>query len=76
MFGVPDKHLGECICACVKKKQASSITDHNILMHFETDKLHLKPKYVIFVDDFPAVNAKVDRKVLKRMVISKFNLAE
>ena len=79
VFGVPDKRLGQNICACVIPAPGTSITSEDMLQCFanlyETDEgLGMTPGYFMFLSDFPTVNAKVDRNELQRLAIKKFGL--
>ena len=79
MIGVPDKRLGEDICACVIPEQGVTLTKEDMLRHFDEaylteEGLGMTPSYFIFMDKFLTVNAKIDKKGLRRMAIEKFSL--
>ena len=79
MIGVPDKRLGENICACVIPKQGVTLTKEDMLHYFDEayiteEGLGITPSYFIFMDTFQTFNAKIDKNGLKRMAIEKFNL--
>jgi fatty-acyl-CoA synthase len=67
VIGVPDKHYGEEIAACVIVKSGEEISEEEIKTFVRTHMAkHKTPKYVQFVDEFP-MNAA--GKILKyRMV--------
>ena len=80
MVGVPDKKLGENICASIIPIAGMNLTDKDMLACFDevykTDEgLGMTPAYFMFMEEFPQVNAtKVDKKALRRMAIEKFSL--
>lgn len=52
--GVPDKHYGEEICACVVKEPGFDISEDEVRELVKASLAAYKiPKYVLFVDDFP-----------------------
>ena len=78
-ISVPDHRLGENICACIVPKSEVNLTEEMILEHFDrihkTDEgLGMTPRYFMFLDSFPVVEAKIDRKILQKMAIEKFDL--
>ena len=79
VIGVPDRRLGENVCACVIPTEGSTLTSEDMLQCFndlyQTDEgLGITPAYFMFLTHFPTLNAKVDRKELQRMAIEKFDL--
>ena len=79
VVGVPDKRLGENMCACIIPKPGITLTEDEMLSYFDDayvteDGLGMTPAYFMFMEVFPQVNAKVDKKELRKMAIKKFNL--
>jgi fatty-acyl-CoA synthase len=68
VVGVPDDRYGEELCACVKLRDAETVTIEDIRSFCEGGISHFKiPKYVRFVDSFPMTpNGKVQKLVLQR----------
>ncbi|CAF0705136.1 unnamed protein product [Brachionus calyciflorus] len=76
VIGVPDKRLGEELCACIRVKKGEALTPNEI-REFCKDKIaHFKiPKFVEFMDEFPqTVSGKVKKNVLKETIIKKLKL--
>ena len=79
VIGIPDKRLGENIAACIISTAGVLLTEEEVLAHFnemyKTDEgLGITPAYFMFMEEFPKVNGKVDKKTLKKMAIEKYNL--
>ena len=79
VIGVPDKRLGQNICACIIPAAGTTLTAEDMLQCFDnlyqTDEgLGMTPAYFMFLSEFPTVNAKANRKELQRMAIEKFDL--
>lgn len=70
MIGIPDKRMGEELCACVKLAHNQTLTVDE-LKAFCKDKIsHFKiPKYIEFMNEFPTtVTGKVQKNKLKEMI--------
>ncbi|XP_077487483.1 medium-chain acyl-CoA ligase ACSF2, mitochondrial-like isoform X2 [Amblyomma americanum] len=63
VVGVPDKRLGEEICAWVKLKEGKTLTKEEIKEFCDGKISYFKtPKYVLFVDSFPkTVSGKIQK---------------
>jgi fatty-acyl-CoA synthase len=68
VVGVPDDRYGEELCACLKLKAGSHVTDHEVQDYCKGKISHYKiPRYVRFVDDFPlTTSGKVQKFVLAK----------
>lgn len=67
--GVPDKHYGEEICACVIKERGREISEDEIRELVRKSLAAYKvPKYVLFVEDFPRnTTGKIKLKDLQEL---------
>ena len=80
VIGVPDKRLGQNICACIVPDKGVTLTSKEMMKYFDhlhkPDEGHLgmTPAYFMFLDDLPTVHAKIDRRMLLKMAVEKFNL--
>jgi 2,3-dihydroxybenzoate-AMP ligase/mycobactin salicyl-AMP ligase len=72
--GMPDKDLGELVCAYIKRVAGSSATEEDILDHLtklEAAKIHI-PARIEFVEEIPLTAAgKADKKILKKDIEEK-----
>jgi non-ribosomal peptide synthetase component E (peptide arylation enzyme) len=72
--GMPDRDLGEQICAYIKLVQGAKLSHDDILQHLKTieaARIHF-PEKTIFVGEIPLTAAgKADKKVLKKDIESK-----
>jgi len=69
VIGVPDKHYGEAIMACVILKDGESLTEEDVKEYVNAHMAkHKTPKYVRFVNEFP-MNAA--GKVLKYKMVEE-----
>ncbi|HHV95411.1 MAG TPA: AMP-binding protein [Clostridiaceae bacterium] len=78
VIGVPDKHYGEEIMACVILKEGESMTADELKDYVRTHMAkHKTPKYVEFLTEFPMNAAgKVLKYKLREYAIDKLNLHE
>ena len=79
VIGVPDKRLGQNICACIVPEQGVVLTSDDMLRCFdelyETDEgLGITPAYFLFLEEIPKVNGKVDRIALGKMAAQNFGI--
>lgn len=77
VIGMPDKDLGERVCAFVRLAPGAKLTEKDIVAFMEANgasKL-LIPERFEFVDSFPMTQAgKHDKKVLKKDLVAKLGL--
>ncbi|RMZ93200.1 acyl- synthetase family member mitochondrial-like [Brachionus plicatilis] len=76
VVGIPDKRLGEELCACIRVKSGETLTPDEIKLFCKDKISNFKiPKYVEFMDDFPqTVSGKIKKNVLKEQIIKKMGL--
>jgi fatty-acyl-CoA synthase len=76
VFGVPDDHYGEEICAYIKLRPGMQASDAEIIAFCRGQIAHYKvPRYVKFVDQFPmTVTGKVQKFVMRDEAIAELEL--
>jgi len=67
VIGVPDKHWGEAVKACVVLKEGSEVTEEEIIVFCKKDLAHFKaPKSVDFLNSLPKTGSdKIYKKGLR-----------
>lgn len=76
VVGVPDKRMGEEVCACVKLETNKTMTADEVKEFCKNKIAHFKiPRYVLFMNDFPmTVTGKIQKNKLREIVIKKLEL--
>jgi fatty-acyl-CoA synthase len=76
VFGVPDDHYGEEICAYIKLRPGMEATGEDIIAFCRGQIAHFKvPRYVKFVDQFPmTVTGKVQMFAMRDQAIAELGL--
>ncbi|XP_037280578.2 medium-chain acyl-CoA ligase ACSF2, mitochondrial isoform X1 [Rhipicephalus microplus] len=76
VVGVPDKRLGEEVCAWIKLKEGKSLTGEDVKKFCEGKISHFKtPKYILFVDTFPkTISGKIQKFKIREESRKKFKL--
>lgn len=76
VFGVPDESLGEELCAWVRLKPGSAMTESEVKTFCRERIAHFKiPRYVRFVDEFPTtVTGKIQKFVMRQRMIDELGL--
>jgi fatty-acyl-CoA synthase len=77
VVGLPDPHYGEEVCAWVRLKAGSSLTEEALKAFCKGQIAHFKvPRYVVFVEEYPStVTGKVQKFKLRELGIERFGLA-
>ncbi|XP_068085265.1 medium-chain acyl-CoA ligase ACSF2, mitochondrial [Anabrus simplex] len=72
VFGVPDKRMGEEICASIRLSEGNVVTEDDVRRYCKGKIAHFKiPKYIWFVTDFPkTVSGKIQKFKLQEMFLS------
>ncbi len=76
VLGVPDHKYGEEVCAWVKRRDRSDLTEEQIIDYCR-DRIarHKIPRYLRFVDDFPmTVTGKVQKFAMRQTMIDDLGL--
>ncbi|SDP78797.1 AMP-binding protein [Phyllobacterium sp. OV277] len=78
VFGIPDSKYGECLCAWIKVRPASNLTEHEVLQFCKGKIAHYKvPAHIRFVDVFPmTVTGKIQKFIMRQAMIDELNLQE
>ncbi len=72
VFGVPDKRFGEELCAWIKLRAGTKLTEDDVKGYCKDQIAHFKiPRYVRFVDDFPMTVTGKMQKYLMRATMAK-----
>jgi fatty-acyl-CoA synthase len=73
VFGIPDHHFGEELCAWIRLKDGSIATEEDIRGFCRGQITHFKiPRYVRFVDDYPmTVTGKIQQFVMREIMTTE-----
>jgi fatty-acyl-CoA synthase len=76
VVGLPDEQFGEAVCAWIRPKPGSTLTEEDIGCFCRGRIAHFKiPRYVVLVDEYPTtVTGKVQKFKLREMGIERFGL--
>ncbi|MBX9877086.1 MAG: AMP-binding protein [Candidatus Obscuribacterales bacterium] len=76
IFGVPDKHFGEEVCAWIQLKEGVVAEGNEIKTWLKTRVAHFKvPRYVKFVSSYPkTVTGKIQKFVMRDQMIAELKL--
>jgi fatty-acyl-CoA synthase len=77
VFGIPDERFGEELCAWIRVKQGSAMTDLEVRSFCRDRIAHFKiPRYIRFVDEFPTtVTGKIQKFVMRQRMIEELQLS-
>lgn len=78
VIGVPSKHYGEEICACIVLNDKAECTEEYIKQQVKDNMAKFNiPSYVWFMDDFPmTASGKIQKFKLRDQAVEKYNLKE
>jgi fatty-acyl-CoA synthase len=78
VVGVPDPRYGEAVCACIRLREGTSATEHEIREFCRESIAHYKvPRYVRFLDSFPlTVTGKVQKYLIRERLRAELALTE
>jgi len=78
VFGVPDPHYGEQLCAWIKLKAGAKLNDAEVTAFCKSSLAHFKtPKYVRFVEAFPmTVTGKAQKFLMRQAMIDELGLRQ
>jgi len=76
VFGIPDERFGEELCAWIRLKQGSHMTELDVRSFCKDRIAHFKiPRYIRFVDEFPTtVTGKIQKFVMRQRMIDELQL--
>jgi len=78
VIGMPDKDLGERICAYIVRKAGMALTHEEIVAHLKRlgASVMQLPERTEFVESIPSTSVgKADKKMLKQDIVKKLNYA-
>jgi long-chain acyl-CoA synthetase len=75
VVGIPDKRMGEEVCACIVKRDGVDVTADELIRHCQSHLAKYKtPRYVEFVDSLPKTRiGKIQKKEVRRVMIEKLS---
>jgi fatty-acyl-CoA synthase len=78
VFGIPDKKYGEQICAWVRLKPDTKLSEENVIAFCKAQIAHYKiPALVRFVDTFPmTITGKVQKYLMRQTMAKELGLSE
>ncbi len=78
LIGVPDAKYGEELCAWIRLRPGSSLTEDGVKDHCRGKLAHFKiPRYVRFTDDFPmTVTGKIQKFKMRETSIVELGLED
>jgi fatty-acyl-CoA synthase len=78
VFGVPDRHYGEVVCAWIKLKAGEACDAESVRSFCREQIAHYKvPHHIRFVDEFPmTVTGKVQKFLMREAMIRELHLSE
>jgi fatty-acyl-CoA synthase len=76
VFGVPDHRYGEELCAWIRLREGTSLTEEEVRDFCRASIAHYKvPRYVRFVDAFPmTVTGKIQKFVMRQQMAEDLHL--
>jgi fatty-acyl-CoA synthase len=76
VVGIPDPRYGEEVCACIRLREDSVVTEDEIRTYVAARLARYKiPRYVRFVSDFPmTVTGKVQKFRIREQMIAELDL--
>jgi fatty-acyl-CoA synthase len=76
VFGVPDAHYGEQLCAWIKLKAGAALDEAEVAAFCKSSLAHYKaPKYVRFVESFPmTVTGKAQKFLMRQAMIDELGV--
>jgi fatty-acyl-CoA synthase len=77
VVGVPDRQMGEQLCAWIRLRAGEACTEHEIRVFCQGRIAHYKiPRYIRFVEEYPlTVSGKVQKFVIRELMIKELNLS-
>ena len=71
VFGIPDKKMGEQVCAWVQLNEGMALTEDELKAYCKDQITHFKiPKYVRFVTEYPmTVTGKIQKFVMRDQMV-------
>jgi fatty-acyl-CoA synthase len=78
VVGLPDREYGEEVCAWIRLKPGTALTDAEVKQFCRGRIAHYKiPRYVMFVEEFPTtITGKVQKFKLRALGLERFGLQQ
>lgn len=76
IVGLPDKVLGEIVCAVIKIASGETCTEHEILEYLKPKIATYKlPNKILFTDEFPlTASGKIQKVKMKELILNEENI--
>jgi fatty-acyl-CoA synthase len=78
VFGVPDAKFGEELCAWIRKREGTTLSEAEVIAFCKGTIAHYKvPRYVRFVDAFPmTITGKVQKFIMRERMAEELKVKE
>lgn len=78
VFGIPDAKYGECLCAWIRVRADSTLSEHDVLQFCKGRIAHYKvPAHIRFVEAYPmTVTGKIQKFIMRQAMIDELGLME
>jgi fatty-acyl-CoA synthase len=78
VFGVPDKRFGEELCAWIKIREGTTLTDDDVKAFCKDQIAHYKvPRHIRFVNEFPmTVTGKMQKFIMREQMVDELGVKE
>jgi len=76
VVGLPDERFGEEVCAFIRLKRGTQLTEEEVKNFCRGQIAHFKvPRYIVFVDEYPTtVTGKIQKFKLREIGVARFGL--
>jgi len=77
VFGVPDKKMGEEVCAWIQTEEGETLTAEEVKEYCKGQITHFKvPKHIRFVDEYPmTVTGKIQKYKMSDLMAAELEQA-
>ncbi|RZS79178.1 fatty-acyl-CoA synthase [Phyllobacterium myrsinacearum] len=78
VFGIPDAKYGECLCAWIRVRADSTLSEQDVLQFCKGRIAHYKvPAHIRFVEAYPmTVTGKIQKFIMRQAMIDELGLME
>ncbi|QND50464.1 AMP-binding protein (plasmid) [Phyllobacterium sp. 628] len=78
VFGIPDSKYGECLCAWIRIRPDSGLTEDDVIQFCKGKIAHYKiPAHIRFVEEYPmTVTGKIQKFIMRQNMIKELDIKE